>query len=59
MKTTSSDAYTEYEAIQLLQSALHALNEIPNRHINDGIYGTTYKLAAAIENHLKPTTGAS
>lgn len=52
MKTHSSDAYTEYGSRELLEAALSALNQIPNRRINHQTYVWTYKLAAAIENHL-------
>jgi len=53
MKTRSSDAYTEYGAVELLEAALSALNQIPNRRFRHGTYASTYELAAAIEEHLK------
>lgn len=53
MRTRSSDAYTGYEANELLEAALFALNLITNTRINHPVYPTTYKLAAAIDRHLK------
>ena len=53
MKTRSSDAYTEYRAVELLEAALSALNQIPDRRFHHESYASTYELAAAIEQHLK------
>jgi hypothetical protein len=38
---------------QLLDECLYAFNYIPNKRIDDGDGGTTYKLAAKIEKQLK------
>jgi len=57
MKTRSSDAYTEYEARELLDAALFALNMIPNTRIKDGKYGTSYKLAARLFLFCPSVTG--
>jgi hypothetical protein len=43
----------EYGAVELLQAALSALNQIPNRRLHHETCTSTYELVAAIEQHLK------